>query len=424
MSMSHPDRRTFLRGVGVSLALPALETLATTPDKNPPSRRFVCVSPNYGMYPGGFFPEQTGSGYEMPSLLGSLESHREDLTIFSNLDHPDVGGGHGCSNTFLNGIEMKDAKDNPQLLLSLDQLLAEKIGQGTRFPSLLLGSGGFSWSRAGVRLPTDLDPNRIFAKLFVEDPDKVKVQTRRFLGEDASILDVVLEDAKRLNRRLSKSDQEKLEEYLTSVREVEPKLQRQEEWIDVAKPRVSDAVIRGDDDETIVDLTYPYNTAIIYDLMILALQTDSTRVICYGHPGGNRLFPFEGVSLGYHSLTHHGKRPDLLSQLAVIERFYADQFAQFLGKLKNATDNEGRPLLETTAVLFGSGMGNASSHSSRNLPVLVAGGGLKHGQHHTFPREGRDGRPLSNLFVTLLQQLGIEEDRFATSEGNLNHLLT
>lgn len=419
------DRRNFLRGVGVTLALPGFETFARAAESESRAQRFVCVSPNYGMYPGGFFPEETGSDYKMPSLLKSLEEHREDLTLFSNLDHPGVGGGHGCSNTFLNGIELKDAKENPQQLWSLDQYLADKIGQNTRFPSLLLGSGGFSWSRAGVRLPTDQDPTRLFAKLFVDDHDKVKAKTRQFLGEDSSILDVVLDDAKRMSRRLSKSDQEKLEEYLTSVREVERKLQRQNEWINVAKPEVSDSVIRGNDnDDLIIDLTYPYNTSVLYDLMILALQTDSTRVISYGHPGGNRLFPFDGISLGYHSLTHHGKRPDLLEQLAIIERFYADQFSQFLTKLKAAKDSEGQPLIDSTVLLFGSGMGNASSHSSRNLPALVAGGGFRHGQHHTFERSGRDGRPLSDLFVSILQQFGLEDEKFSTSQGNLNHLLT
>ncbi len=423
--MKLPNRRTFLRGVGVSLALPAFETFAAAAGSPSKAKRFVCASPNYGMYPGTFFPEKTGSDYAMPSLLKPLEEHRDELTIFSNLDHPGVGGGHGCSNTFLNGVEMKDAKDNPQQLLSLDQHLAEQLGQDTRFPSLLLGSGGFSWSRAGIRLPTDLDPARIFAKLFIEDQDKVKAQTRQFLAEDASILDVVLEDAKRLNHRLSKSDQEKLDEYLTSVREVERKLQRQNEWIDVAKPKVKDSVIQGgDDDDVIVDLTYPYNTAVLYDLMVLALQTDSTRVISYGHPGGNRLFPFEGITLGYHSLTHHGKRPDLLKELTIIESFYAAQFSRFLTKLKSSKDSEGRSLLDSTVVLFGSGMGNASSHSSRNLPIMVAGGGFKGGQHHSFERSGRDGRPLSDLFVTILQQLGLEEENFSTSQGNLNHLLT
>lgn len=416
--MKNPNRRSILRGAGVAIALPAFETFAAPAAAESKASRFVCVSPNYGMYPGHFFPEATGPDFELPPVMQALEEHRQDFTILSNLDHPDVGGGHGCSNTFLNGVELKDTKDNPQRLHSLDQLIAEHIGQDKRFPSLLLGGGGVSWSRAGIRLPTDMDPTRIFAKLFIDDHTNTKARTRQFLDEDASILDVVREDANRLTRRLSKLDQEKLDQYLTAVREVERQLHRQNEWLDVPKPKMKDDVIRGnDDDDVIVDLAYPYNTAVVYDLMILALQTESTNVICYGHPGGNRLFPFEGISLGYHSLTHHGKRPELLEGLAIIEKFYADQFARFLTKLKD------QQLLDSMVVLFGSGMGNASSHSSRNLPMLVAGGGMKHGQHHTFDRDGRDGRPASDLFVTILQQLGIEEESFATSGGNLNHLL-
>lgn len=402
-----------------SLGLP--ETLSKSAKAK--AKRFVCVSPNYGMNPGGFFPESVGRDYEMPRLLKSLEAHRQDLTLFTNLDHPEVGGGHGCSNTFLNGVELKDTKENPQRLHSLDQLLAEEIGESTRFSSLQLGSGGTSWSRAGVTLPTDSNPEQIFAKMFIDDNPKTKERTRQFLSEDASILDVVRDDAKRLNKRLAKTDQDKLDEYLTSVREVETYLQRKQDWIDVAKPRIRDQVIKGDGDDRIVDLTYPYNTSVIYDLMILALQTNSTNVITYGHPGGNRLFPFEGINLGYHSLTHHGKRPDLLDQLVIVESFYAQEFSKFLSKMKNTRDSEGQSLLDSTVVMFGSGMGNASSHSSRNLPIMVAGGGFKNGQHHSFERHGRDGRPLSDLFVTVLQQMGVERDTFSTSAGDLNHLL-
>ena len=419
------DRRHFLRGLGVSIALPTLESLHAA-DKSKPqtsAKRFVCVSPNYGMHPGGFFPEQIGADYAMPSLLKSMEPHRNDLTIFTNLDHPGVGGGHGCSQTLLNGVEMKDVKDQPQRLHSLDQLLGEKLGQSTRFQSLLLGSG-VSWSRAGIKLPTDSDPVRVFTKLFVDDNSKSKQKTRQFLDEDTSILDVARQDAKRLNSRLAKRDQAKLDQYLTAIREVERKLQRQANWLEVSKPKVKDAVIRGDGDDTIVDLAYPYNTAAMYDLMVLAVQTNSTNVICYGHPGGNRMFPFEGITLGYHSLTHHGKRPELLRELAIIERFYAEQLSRFIEKMKETPDSDGRPLLESTVVMFGSGMGNASSHSSRNLPILVAGGGFKHGHHHRFERHGRDGRPLADLFVTILQQLGIEQESFSTSNSNLNHLLT
>ena len=173
----------------------------------------------------------------------------------------------------------------------------------------------------------------------------------------------------------------------------------------------------------VVDLSYPYNTPVMYDLKVLALQTRSTNVITFGHPGGNRLFPFEGVELGYHSLTHHGKRPDLLRQLTIIELYYTQQLARFLDRMKETRDVDGKPLLDSTVVLFGSGMGNASSHSSRNLPILLAGGGFKTGQHHRFERHGRDGRPLCDLYVSILQKLGVETDRFSTSRGNLNHLL-
>jgi hypothetical protein len=419
-------RRDVLRGLGTAIALPGFRSLgAESERKNTrPVKRFVCVSPNYGMNPGGFFPKETGSDYEMPDLLTALQPHRESLSLFTNLDHPGVGGGHGCSNTFLNGVELKSTKENPQRLLSLDQRLAEHLGQATRFPSMLLGSGGFSWSRAGIRLPTQSDPVRVFTNLFVDDAAKAKQQTRQFLNEDSSILDVVHQDAKSLRLRLAKADQQKLDQYFTSIREVERKLTRQAEWIDVRKPTIKDDVIRGrDDDDTIVDLQYPYNTSVMYDLMVLALQTNSTNVICYGHPGGNRLFPFDGITLGYHSLTHHGKRPELLKELSIIERFYASQFANFLGKLKETKDSDGRPLLDSTAVLFGSGMGNASSHSSRNLPVLLAGGGFQHGNHHRFERNNRDGRPLGDLFVSILQQFEIEQDQFSNNGSNLNHLL-
>ena len=425
--MQTSNRRNFLRGLGVSIALPAFESLyAATENRSlTNAKRFVCVSPNYGMHPGGFFPEQTGADYNMPVLLKSLESHRQDLTIFTNLDHPGVGGGHGCSATFLNGVELKDTKDRPQRLHSLDQLIAEEIGQKTRFPSLLLGSSGVSWSRAGIKLPTNGSPEQVFVRLFVDENAKTKQRTQQFLEEDRSILDVVRQDAKRLNSRLANADRDKLDQFLTSIRGVETKLKRKADWINIAKPNVKDTVIRGgDNDDTIVDLAYPYNTSVMYDLMVLALQTNLTNVICYGHPGGNRLFPFDGITLGYHSLTHHGKRPELLKELTIIETFYAEQFSRFLTKLNDTPDSEGQPLLESTVVLFGSGMGNASSHSSRNLPVMIAGGGFQHGNHHRFERDGRDGRPLCDLFVSVLQQLGIERDTFSTNTGNLNDLLT
>jgi len=424
--MNQLDRRTLLRGVGVTIALPTFDSfrVAATVHSTPHAKRFVCVSPIYGMNPDGFFPKSVGRDYEMPTLLKSMEPHRKDLTVFTNLDHPGVGGGHGCSSTLLNGVEMKDVRKDPQRLHTLDQFLSEKIGQATRFPSLLLGGGGISWSRAGIKLPTAENPAEIFTKLFISDSNELQQKNRQLIDEDKSILDVVRNDAKYLNRSLAQRDREKLDQFLTAIREVEKKLRRQASWMSKAKPEVSDDVIRGNDnDDKIIDLNYPYNTSVMYDLMVLALQTNSTNVICYGHPGGNRLFPFDGISLGYHSLTHHGKRQHLLQELNIIEGFYASEFSKFLKKLKETPDDSGSNLLDSTVVMFGSGMGNASSHSSRNLPIMIAGGGLKGNQHLSFDRKGRDGRPLSDLFVTIMQQLGVEQDAFSTSQSNLNHLL-
>ena len=174
--MTGLPRRDVLRGLGVAITLPNFASLRAESEiiVNEATKRFVCVSPTYGMNPGGFFPTETGSDYKMPPLLESLEPHRDCLSLFTNLDHPGVGGGHGCSNTFLNGVELKSTKENPQRLLSLDQLLAEHVGQHTRFPSMLLGAGGFSWSRAGIRLPTQSDPVRVFTNLFVDDAAKSK----------------------------------------------------------------------------------------------------------------------------------------------------------------------------------------------------------------------------------------------------------
>jgi hypothetical protein len=163
--------------------------------------------------------------------------------------------------------------------------------------------------------------------------------------------------------------------------------------------------------------------SIFFEVIVLALQTESTRVLVYQMPGGNRRFTFDGVNMGYHTLTHHGKDPERVRQLEIIDAYYLSQLAGFIDRLKKTKDAQGQPLLDTTIVLFGSGMGNASSHSSRNLPVLVAGGGLKHGKHHVLEKDGKKGTPLSDLYVTLLQQMGIEADGFASSRGDLNHIL-
>ena len=423
------DRRHFLRGAGVGLALPMLEswraqTFAAdaAPTRTTQTRRFVCVAPDYGIYPGGFFPEQAGRDYAMPATLKALEHHRSDISIFSRLDHPGVGGGHGCSRTLLNGVMANHIAGDRRQLQSLDQVIARQIGMDTRFPALVTGKGApISYTAAGIPVPSVTDPDRFVNLLFVDDDAKVKARERQALGDNASILDVLLDDSRSLQRQLAAQDRVKLDEYLTAVRETERKLMRRKDWIDIPKPK---AKAPKQDEDDYDQTGYPYDMALFFEVIVLALQTDSTRVLVYQMPGGNRLFPFDGVTMGYHTLTHHGKDPEKSQQIQIIDSYYLTQLAGFIDRLKKTPDQQGQSLLDSTVVMFGSGMGNASSHSSRDLPVLLAGGGLRHGSHHVFPKDGKKGTPLCNLYVTLLQQFGIESDRFASSSGDLNHLLT
>ena len=429
MTANHPsgiNRRRFLRGLGLSLAIPALESLrpATTKaaDGAPPkARNFVCVAPDYGLNPEGFFPQQTGNQYAMPNSLKALARHRKDFSIFSQLDHPDVGGGHGCTRTLLNGIKAADANGDRSKLFSLDQLVAEQIGSETRFPSLVTGNGApISYTRAGIPIPSVPTPDRFFNLLFVEDSEKDKHRQRQSLSDNGSLLDLLLDDSRSLKNKLATQDRNKLEEYLTAVRETERKLVRRKEWINIPKAKAKRPRVDEDQPQT----SYPYDMSLFFEVMVMALQTESTRVMVYQMPGGNRHFTFDGITLGYHTLTHHGQNPEKIAQLQIIDNYYLSQLAGFIDRLKKVKDVDGQPLLDSTVLLLGSGMGNASSHSSRNVPALVAGGGFKHGQHHTFPKQGNNGTPLSNLYVTLLQQFGIETDQFASSNGNLNNVLS
>ncbi|OUT60920.1 MAG: hypothetical protein CBB71_06555 [Rhodopirellula sp. TMED11] len=422
-----PDRRVFLRGFGVSLALPMLESLqpAAIADERGPTataKRFVCVAPDYGIYPQAFFPRETGRNYKMPDTLKMMERHREDMTVFSHLDHPGVGGGHACTRTFMNGMKASDAGADRSRLLSLDQLIARNVGMNNRFPALVTGNGApISYTEAGIPVPSVPTVDRFFNLLFVDEDANTKNRQRKALDDNASILDVLLEDSRSLQPQLASQDRDKLEEYLTAVRETERKLVRRKDWIEIPKPNAKPP--KQDEDES-EQSGYPYDMSLFFEIMVLALQTESTRVLTYQMPGGNRMFPFDGVTMGYHTLTHHGKDPEKASQIQVIDRYYLTQLAGFVDRLKKTKDQEGRSMLESTIVLFGSGMGNASAHSSRDVPVLVAGGGLRHGNHHSFPKDAGKETPLSDLYVTLLKQLGIETDRFSSSSGDLDHLLS
>jgi Protein of unknown function (DUF1552) len=423
MSLLHIGRRSFLKAAGVTLALPAMESLRritwAAEGKQSP-RRMVCVGNEFGMYPGAFWPQKLGADYELTTLLEPLGPHRKEITLFSHLDHG-LKGGHFAVHTFLTGVKAAEAKGMPEGGISLDQRAAESVGSQTRFPSLAIGSedglhGGcqMSWTRSGTRVPPIAGPRELFRLLFVDDDDRAREKAADRIAMQGSILDAVLGDAKSLGRRLNKTDSGKLDEYLASVRDVETKINLDRHWQKIPKPKV--------------DLKEPENQGLtrdlpaIYDLIALALQTDSTRVATL-EIGGSFAASDLGIREGYHNLSHHGQVQTKIEMLVQIELYQMQQFARFLDKLRSIREPAaGGTLLDSTMVLLGSGMGNANSHINTDLPIVLCGGGFKHGEHKAYPEELRKRVPLSNLYLSMLQRFGLETERFSMSTGTLSGL--
>ena len=423
MTAPQAPRRSFLKAAGVCIALPVLESLPRAlkaADAAAPPKRLVCIGNEFGMYPGAFWPQTAGKDYELTPLLAPLEAHREQFTLFSHLDHG-LKGGHFAVHTFLTGVKAAEAKAMPEGGISLDQRAAEHVGSQTRFPSLAIGSedglhGGcmMSWTRTGTRITPIPGPRELFRQLFVEEDEAAKKRTADRLSLHGSILDAVLGDAKSLSRRVNKTDAAKLDEYLASVRDVERKLDLNKHWQKVAKPQVE--VKEPENQGLTRDLPA------IYDLIVLALETDSTRVATL-EIGGSFAASDLGIKKGYHALSHHGQLQENIDLLVQIERYQMQQFAGFLEKLRSIREpGTDGTLLDSTMVLFGSGMGNANSHTNNDLPVLLAGGGFRHGELKEYPQEARRRVPLSNLFVSLLQRFGVETERFSMSTGTLSGL--
>ena len=409
------DRRTLLRGVGVTLALPWLESALPRRAVEPAPRRLVVIAVPFGMVEQWFHPEKSGSDYVAGPTLTPLDSLRRRFTVFSNLDH-DMRGGHAATHTFLSGVKVADRATNPEGNLTLDQRVAELSGHQTRFPSLVFWEGDLSFTRTGVRVPAIATPSEAFRQLFVEESESEKRFAVAALSSSKSILDTVREDAHSLEPGLGQHDRSKLDEFFTSIRGTESKLAAAGKWLDRPRPAVDDpaapGLASGERDE-------PYGSKLLeawLDIAYLALLTDSTRVLTLSMPNCN--WGLEGVREGYHPITHHGQREDRLSQLRVAETFITTQLARFLLRLENTRQPDGSSLLDSTQVLFGSGMGNGSRHSNTNLPLLLAGGRFRHGQHI----DAGSREPLCNLFLTMLRELGLEHERFDRSTGPLSGL--
>jgi hypothetical protein len=414
-------RRQFLRVAGVSLALPCLEAFMPKrvgAAEAPPRRRMVCLCTPLGLHPTYFFPEKAGKDYELTPYLEVLKDFRGDFTVASGLAHAGMSPGfaHQASASFLTGAQGA-GRPGFKNAISVDQFAAEHIGGQTRFPSLALsGEGaGLSWTRTGALVPAATSPSKVFAKLFLDGrPEEVRAQVGR-LADGRSILDDVRDQASALRSNLGSNDRERLDEYLTSVRDLEKRLARDEAWVKTPKPKVN--VEPPKDIPTAADLLG--RTRLLFDLTHLALQTDSTRLITIMLGGSTFVPPIAGVTLGHHDLSHHGKDPGKLAQLKIVELETMKALRDLLAKLKQ-TKEDGSNLLDRTIVFLGSNLGDGSSHSVRNLPVIVAGGGFRHGQHLRF--DPQNPPPLCNLYVSMLQRLGIEADRFSSGTGTLKGL--
>ncbi len=395
----------------MALALPAFESLnvgfaATAPSASP--KRLICIGNHLGFWPGGFFPTKEGRDYALSQTLAPLQAYRSDFTVFSHLDHG-LNGGHGAVHAFLTGVKKEESPGFAEKNISIDQVAAEHVGAATRYPSLTTGIGegtDMCWNRAGVHIPPVNNPARLFSALFVDASEGAKAVEHERLVNRTSVLDALREQAKVLAGNLDASDRGKLDQYLTSVRDVERRLQMSDAWLGRPKPKSPIPAIKDEERTQIEEIP------LFMDLMTLALQTDSTRVATFEVP---LQFHTQDLDVGsYHGLSHHSKQEGLLTQLQVVEKYLMTQFAHLLGKLKEAG------LMDSTLVVVGSGMGNASNHSSRDLPVLLAGGGLKHQGHLVCPSEDHKRIQLSNLWLSTLQWFGAERERFGRSTGTFS----
>ena len=443
------NRRRFLRGLGACIALPAFESmgalkalaapagsLATTATGAPLRTAFVYF-PN-GAIPAAWWPADAGKDFAFSRTLKPLEPLRQHLQLLGGLDQrcayggQDGGGDHARGNgVFLTGVRLKKSATDIRAGVSIDQAIAREIGHLTRFPSLELSSDfirtsgacdsgyacayqfNLSWSSATTPVAAESNPRMVFERLFgAGAPGERADNLRRRQQEQRSVLDFVLEDARGMNRRLSGRDREKLDQYLTGIREIETTIQKAERFGPAKDP--------GIETPDGIPQDRAQHVQIMFDMLALAFQTDSTRVatIMLGHDGDNRSLPEIGISEGHHDLSHHFQNQEKIQKLTEIDLWYAQQFAKFLQKLETTKDVDGRSLLHNSMVLYGSGNADGNRHTHSNLPVVLAGGGGGVLTPGRFVQHG--SKPMCNLFLSLAERMGVQKlASFGDSTGKL-----
>lgn len=441
------SRRQMLRGLGACIALPLLDCMAALPVPSKPKRSVFLYIPN-GVNTLTWQIEKAGADYEFTAPLKSLEKHRADITPISGLHHPMViGKHHNCEKVWLTGANVPGDGGAFRNTVSADQLIADAQGVATRFSSLEMAIEGTSlaWSKDGIQIPAERNTQQIFNMLFGVEKDS-KETIRRRLSRRGSILDLVADDAKRVNNKLGSEDRSKLDEYLTAVRQVEERTRRADEWLNVPKPVVTaDEAARLQRKLSMAEAGEYYR--LFYDLMVMALRTDSTRVITcgIGSEGNTSGIPEIGILQTRHGLSHHNGDPEQLRRLTQTDTFLIEQLSYFLDQLKSHREENGT-LLDTTQVLWGSGMAYGHSHGNANLPTIIAGGralGYKHGTHVDFnlpkiskydvtdaqshykicSRPVDDNARVSNLLLTMVQRADVKVEKFQDSIGPISQIV-
>lgn len=422
------DRRRFvIQSLAGSLALPGLSSLKadsghsqspalSTRGAGVGARRFVAIGNLLGFQQKHLFPETPGNDFEETTLLKPLAANRDQITVYRGLDHG-LRGGHFAVHTFLSGVLHHESKNRSDGNVTIDQFIADEVGLQTRFPSLTVGSEGgihggcqLSWTKSGIRVPPITTPAELFEKLFVTESKERRAAQVKANRLHASILDSITEEAGSLSKQVNQEDKDKLDEYFTSIRDVEKRLQTRLRWADQPKPE--SPFDKPANTNTVEDLP------MLYELIALALQTDSTRVATL-EIGGCFLPQNLGIDKSYHGMSHHGNDEETVANLITLETYQIEQFGKFISRLSAMQDGD-QTLLDSTAVMFGSGMGNGSQHTNSDLPIIMAGGGYGRGEFKKAASSGLNKVPLCNLFVDIAQKMGVQTDSFGTSTGTFS----
>jgi hypothetical protein len=418
------SRRSFLRGAGVALSLPLLDAMtpafaraAAGPSALP--RRMIAIQTNMGILPQYFWPEGAGMDFKASPYLEILKDYRREMTVFSGVSHPNTDGGHLAEKSFLTAAP-HPGSGSFKNSASLDQVAAERMGTLTRIPVLITRvgvkncAGSNSHTRGGVEIPSEQSVAALYRKMFVQGSAREVTARLNDLEKGKSVLDFVNGSAQRLQKNLGPQDRARLDQYFTSVRDLEVRLQESSEWEKKPKP-----IVKAPEPKDVDNSMLAGASKLMYDLIRLALETDSTRLVTLFISTLGLKSDVAGVTHETHTLTHHGNRPETLAELRAIEEAQFKALADLLKGLKETKEN-GETMLDRTMVLYGTCMGSANAHSNVNLPVLLAGGGFKHAGLLSF--DTKMNYPLPNLYVSMLQRLGLEVDRFASSTGTMRGL--